>query len=72
MLIRHFFEGTKNTVGEFFNPGYDCADILNKRQDSQDGFYWINLQGKNLRKVKKMITCASRTVASGLFSLNSG
>ncbi|CAB4013001.1 Hypothetical predicted protein [Paramuricea clavata] len=44
-------DGTKNTVGEFFNPGDDCADVLNKRQDSEDGFYWITLKGPNLYKV---------------------
>jgi hypothetical protein len=55
LVIVAFHEGTKNTVGEFFNPGYDCADVLNKRQDSEDGFYWITLKGPNLYKVKHLV-----------------
>ena len=52
LTLGYFYAGTKNTVGEFFSPGYDCADILNKRQDSEDGFYWITLNGPHLYKVK--------------------
>jgi hypothetical protein len=47
-----FSKGSQNTVGEFFNPGYDCADILNKRQDAKDGFYWITLKLSNPKKVR--------------------
>ena len=40
--------------GEFFNPGYDCAHILNKDPKAKDGQYWINLGNKKLpRKVIK-------------------
>ncbi|XP_028391636.1 uncharacterized protein LOC114516378 [Dendronephthya gigantea] len=28
--------------GEYFNPGYDCTDILKKNWEPRDGFYYIN------------------------------
>ncbi|XP_028404228.1 uncharacterized protein LOC114526893 [Dendronephthya gigantea] len=40
-------DGLKSTVGEFFNPGYDCSDIMNKRENAGDGFYWITLKSPN-------------------------
>ncbi len=44
--------GSKSTVGEFFNPGVSCSDILNKNEDSKDGFYWISLAGSDPTKVR--------------------
>jgi hypothetical protein len=29
-------------IGEYFNPGYDCTDILNKNKAAKDGYYWIH------------------------------
>ena len=45
------FSGSKKTVGEFFNPGLNCSDILDKCDDAKDGFYWITLKGPNPVKV---------------------
>ena len=45
------FSGSKKTVGEFFNPGLNCSDISDKRDDAKDGFYWITLKGPNPVKV---------------------
>ncbi|CAB4043773.1 Hypothetical predicted protein, partial [Paramuricea clavata] len=28
--------------GEYFDPGYDCLDILNKNTKAKDGYYWVN------------------------------
>ncbi|XP_028391545.1 uncharacterized protein LOC114516310 [Dendronephthya gigantea] len=43
--------------GEYFNPGYDCTDILNKNFESRDGFYWINLnRGAPMRVYCDMTT----------------
>ncbi|XP_028416631.1 uncharacterized protein LOC114540704 [Dendronephthya gigantea] len=39
------------TLGEFINPSYDCADILNKRFNAKDGFYWIHLNEATPKKV---------------------
>ncbi|CAB4020784.1 Hypothetical predicted protein, partial [Paramuricea clavata] len=44
-------DGSKNTVGEFFDPGLNCSDILNKLEDAKDGFYWITLERLNPIKV---------------------
>ena len=49
--ITSFFLGTKKTVGEFFNPGLNCSDILDKLDDAKDGFYWITLKRSNPVKV---------------------
>lgn len=50
--IEYFlYLGSRNTAGEFFNPGLNCSDILDKREDAKDGFYWINLKRSNLVKV---------------------
>ncbi|XP_028403464.1 uncharacterized protein LOC114526145 [Dendronephthya gigantea] len=37
--------------GEYFNPGYDCLDILNKNPKSKDGFYWVNFNAGKPKKV---------------------
>ena len=39
-------------LGEFISPGYDCTDILNKKSNTKDGFYWIHLNGKTPQKVR--------------------
>jgi hypothetical protein len=68
-------KGLANTVGEFFNPGHDCSDILNNCQDAKDGFFWITAGLPNPKKVKKhnftyqwvacpKITCAKITLSS--------
>ena len=46
------FLGSKNTVGELFNPGLNCSDILDKSEDNKDGFYWITLKLSNPVKVE--------------------
>ena len=56
--------GSKNTVGEFFNPGYDCSNILNKRPDAQDGFYWITLNSHNPQMVCVFNICSQTWVRS--------
>ena len=45
------FPGSKKTVGEFFNPGLNCSDILDQRDDAKDGFYWVTLNPLNPVKV---------------------
>ena len=45
------FPGSKKTAGEFFNPGLNCSDILDQRDDANDGFYWITLNVSNPVKV---------------------
>ena len=30
-------DSTRNTAGEFFNAGYDCSPLLNKRPNRKDG-----------------------------------
>ncbi|XP_028391546.1 uncharacterized protein LOC114516311 [Dendronephthya gigantea] len=47
--------------GEYFNPGYDCTDILNKNFESRDGFYWINLN----RGAPKRVYCDMTTDGGG-------
>ena len=37
--------------GEFFNPGYDCLDILNKNPKSKDGYYWVDFNAGKPKKV---------------------
>ena len=36
-----FYEGSR-PPGEYFNPGYDCLDILNKNEKAKDGYYWVD------------------------------
>ncbi|XP_028391389.1 uncharacterized protein LOC114516186 [Dendronephthya gigantea] len=50
-----------NPAGEYFNPGYDCTDILNKNFESRDGFYWINLN----RGAPKRVYCDMTTDGGG-------
>ncbi|XP_028413273.1 uncharacterized protein LOC114536122 [Dendronephthya gigantea] len=47
--------------GEYFNPGYDCTDILNKNFESRDGFYWINLN----KGAPKRVYCDMNTDGGG-------
>ena len=49
--IFSIFLGSKNTVGEFFNPGLNCSNILDKHEDAKDGFYWITLKRSSPVKV---------------------
>ena len=44
------FQGS-NPTGEFFNPAYDCSDVLNKISGAKDGYYWIKLSGNLPKKV---------------------
>ena len=53
--ITSFFLGTKKTVGEFFNPGLNCSDIMDKLDDAKDGFYWITLKRSNPVKVSVFV-----------------
>ena len=53
--ITSFLLGTKKTVGEFFNPGLNCSDILDKLDDAKDGFYWITLKRSNPVKVSVFV-----------------
>jgi hypothetical protein len=43
--------GSKNTIGEFFDAGLNCSDILDKLEDAKDGFYWITLKRSKPIKV---------------------
>ena len=43
-----------NPTGEFFNPAYDCSDVLNKISDAKDGLYWIILS-RNVPK--RVLAC---------------
>ncbi|XP_028392384.1 uncharacterized protein LOC114516957 isoform X2 [Dendronephthya gigantea] len=35
------------SVGEFYNPGKDCTDIVRRRRSAKTGSYWINGLGLN-------------------------
>ncbi|XP_028413259.1 uncharacterized protein LOC114536107 [Dendronephthya gigantea] len=50
-----------NPSGEYFNPGYDCTDILNRNFEARDGFYWIDLN----RAKPKRIYCDMTTDGGG-------
>ena len=52
------FTGMKNTFGEFFNPGYDCSNVLNKRPDAKDGFFWLTLGSSNPKLVRFLTSCS--------------
>ncbi|XP_046839770.1 uncharacterized protein LOC124433941 isoform X2 [Xenia sp. Carnegie-2017] len=54
------FDGS-GSPGEFFDPVYDCATILNKDPKAKDGFYWITLGEKK----PKMIYCDMTTDGGG-------
>ena len=43
-------------MGEFISPGYDCSDILNKKKNAEDGFYWIHLNETIPKKVRILIS----------------
>lgn len=30
-----------STLGEYFDPAYDCSDVVDRVPDAADGFYWI-------------------------------
>ena len=57
--LKSFFPGTKKTVGEYFNPGLNCSDILDKLDDAKDGFYWITLKRSNPVKVGNLLPLIS-------------
>ncbi|CAB4004934.1 Hypothetical predicted protein [Paramuricea clavata] len=42
--LYHISPGSKNTIGEFFDAGLNCSDILDMLEDAKDGFYWITLK----------------------------
>ncbi|XP_028403369.1 uncharacterized protein LOC114526068 isoform X2 [Dendronephthya gigantea] len=48
-------------LGEHFDPGYDCLDILKHDANSKDGFYWITLNGN----VPKRVYCDMTTDGGG-------
>ena len=52
------FKGSDST-GEFFNPAYDCLEVLNKNSEAKDGFYWIKLSGNEPKKVQLISICCS-------------
>ena len=56
------FPGSKKTAGEFFNPGLNCSDILDQRDDAKDGFYWVTLNPLNPVKVGYYFTFFSQRV----------
>ena len=47
-----FLTGSKESVGEFFNPGQSCSHILDKLYEAKDGFYWITLKRSQPIKVR--------------------
>ena len=36
-----FCKGSK-PPGEYFNPGYDCLEILTQNRKAKDGYYWVD------------------------------
>ena len=56
-IMHVIFSGSKKTVGEFFNPGLNCSDILDKCDDAKDGFYWITVNCSNPKKVELFFFC---------------
>lgn len=40
-LVNIYIQGSK-PPGEYFNPGYDCLDILTQNRKAKDGFYWVD------------------------------
>ena len=40
-LANIYIQGSK-PPGEYFNPGYDCLDILTQNRKAKDGYYWID------------------------------
>ena len=57
--LKSFFPGSKKTVGEYFNPGLNCSDILDRLDDAKDGFYWITLKSSNPVKVGNLLPLIS-------------
>ena len=45
-----FFKDSKPS-GEYFDPGYDCLDILNKNTKAKDGYYWVDFHRSKPIKV---------------------
>ena len=41
----------RSSSGEFFNPAYDCSEILDKNPKARDGFYWVNFNEATSKKV---------------------
>ena len=46
-----FFCAGSNSRGEFFNPAYDCSDILDNAKLAKDGFYWVKFHEMVPKKV---------------------
>ena len=40
-----------NPIGEYFSPGFDCSNILDKSSQAKDGFYWVKFHDRIPRKV---------------------
>ncbi|XP_028405295.1 uncharacterized protein LOC114527801 [Dendronephthya gigantea] len=47
--------------GEYFNPGYDCLEILNQNTKAKDGFYWVDFH----RPVPHKVWCDMSTDGGG-------
>ncbi|XP_028405398.1 uncharacterized protein LOC114527885 isoform X2 [Dendronephthya gigantea] len=47
--------------GEYFNPGYDCLDILTRNRKAKDGYYWVDFH----RSVPYKVWCDMTTDGGG-------
>ena len=47
----HSFPGS-TPIGEYFNPAFDCSDIIDKEKDPESGLYWVNLETAKRRQVR--------------------
>ncbi len=45
-----FYQGSR-PPGEYFNPGYDCLDILTRNEKAKDGYYWVDFHQSIPHKV---------------------
>ena len=50
-LIKAFFYKGSRPPGEYFNPGYDCLDILTQNPKAKDGYYWVDFHRSVPHKV---------------------
>ncbi|XP_028405278.1 uncharacterized protein LOC114527785 [Dendronephthya gigantea] len=53
-------EGSK-PLGEYFNPGYDCLEILSQNTKAKDGYYWVDFH----RSVPHKVWCDMNTDGGG-------
>ena len=68
-----FFNGFKGrpTVGEYFDPAYDCSDVVDRLPDAAHGFYWM-MNGAVKHAIVKVSIHNKETLHSGTFDFSVG